>query len=227
MISTTMVGIGRLGRALMSQWDKIDEEIGIFHPSDDKVKSFTAHFNKAVPICGKKLTDMKTIILALPAAQVSKFIQQSHYSHVTYVNMATALNTAQLQKEFPDIQIVSMKFVGHAQDLYVNGDGYFITESYVPEHVKSLFSTIGLVKKGDPEIVNQINKWATYYGIKAAVELETHLKGKHFDDKLINRALSSITPEVIKSYQKGDLGHFAQTVAKEVKESLGNNHKMG
>jgi hypothetical protein len=220
MIKITLVGIGRLGKALVNQWDLLNEEIGIYHPSDEKVKSFISDYSNGVPVSIKELPNMQTIILALPAAKIPEFLKENHYSHITYVNMATAIRTADLQNEFPDLQIVSMKFVGHSHDLYINGNGYFITEEQTPDDILNIFTRIGVVRKGEPELVNEINKLATYYGIKAAVELENDLKEKNFDQAFIDRALSAITPEVIKSYQKGDLGHFAQSVAKEVKESM-------
>lgn len=220
MINTSLVGIGRLGKALMKQWNHFNEEIGIFHPSDVKVKSFISDYSNGVPVSIKELPNMKTIILALPAAIIPEFLKQNHHSDIIYVNMATAMKTSDLQKEFPELQIVSMKFVGHAQDLYKNGNGYFITEQETTDDIVKLFTRIGVVKRGAPEIVNEVNKLATYYGIKAAVELENELKVTNIDQSLIDRALTAVTPEVIKSYQKGDLGHFAQSVAEEVKQSI-------
>lgn len=217
---TTLVGIGRLGKALMKQWDNIKEEMGIFHPSDEKVRSFISDYSNGVPVSIDELPKMKTIIMALPATKIADFLKQNHHSQVTYVNMATALKTSDLQNEFPQLKIVSMKFVGHSEDLYKNGNGYFITEQETPDDIVKLFTGIGIVRRGEPEIVNEVNKLATYYGIKAAVELENELRDKNYDRSLIDRALSAITPEVIKSYQKGDLGHFARSVANEVKESI-------
>ena len=114
MIKITLVGIGRLGKALVNQWDLLNEEIGIYHPSDEKVKSFISDYSNGVPVSIKELPNMQTIILALPAAKIPEFLKENHYSHITYVNMATAIRTADLQNEFPDLQIVSMKFVGHS-----------------------------------------------------------------------------------------------------------------
>lgn len=219
MISTTLTGIGRLGKALMKQWNISNEKIGIFHPSDEKVKSFISAYSNGVPVSTNDLVNMKIIILALPAAKTPEFLKKNYYTHITYVNMATAKKTSDLQKEFPELQIVSMKFVGHANDLYKNGNGYFITEQETSEEIVNLFNGIGVVMRGEPEIVNDVNKLATYYAIKAAVELENELRIKKYDQSLIDRALSAITPEVIRSYQKGDLGHFAQSVAEEVNQS--------
>ncbi|EKN64591.1 hypothetical protein BAZO_13309 [Schinkia azotoformans LMG 9581] len=220
MTRITLVGIGRLGSSLMKQWDQTNEEIGVFHPSEEKVKGFISNYKNGTPVSIKGLPNTNTIIMALPATRIADFLKQNHHSQVTFVNMATALKTSDLQKEFPELQIVSMKFVGHSVDLFKNGEGYFITEQQSPDDIVDLFTRIGEVRKGDPEIVNEINKLATYYGIKAAVELENELKLKNYDQSLINRALSAITPEVIKSYQRKDLGHFAQSVADEVKESF-------
>ncbi len=220
MISTTLSGVGRLGKALMKQWNISNEKMGIFHPSDEKVKSFISDYSNGVPVSTKDLANMKTIILALPAAKIPEFLKQNYHSNITYVNMATAMKTSDLQKEFTELQIVSMKFVGHANDLNKNGNGYFITEQETPDEIVNLFNGIGVVRRGEPDIVNDVNKLATYYAIKAAVELENELRIKKYDQSLIDRALSAITPEVIKSYQKGDLGHFAQSVVTEVKELI-------
>ncbi|NSL53100.1 NAD(P)-binding domain-containing protein [Calidifontibacillus erzurumensis] len=218
MKSIALVGIGRLGKALVKQWDNVNQKIGIYHPSNEKVNLFITNFSNGIPVSADKLPKMETIILALPAEKVKEFLKLHHYTNSTYVNMATSVQTTVLQKEFPNLQIVSMKFVGHAQDLYLNGNGYFITEQGVPDNIISLFSKIGEVRKGNPDVVYEINKLATYYGIKAAVELEKELKSKNFDPVVIERALISIAPEVMKAYLKGDLGHFARSVAEQMQK---------
>lgn len=221
MNSITLVGIGKLGGALMKQWDQHNVQVGVHHLNETKLENFLSAYKTGHTTTKENLNQMKAVIMAIPADQINDFISEHLFPNTYFINMATAANTLKLREQFPSLQICSMKFIGHANDLLNNGNGLFITEPDTPEFIRDYFKTIGTVKTGDPEVVGYINREATYFGIKAAVELEEKLKENNIEDEYIEKSMTSITPEVIKSYNKGELGHFGQSIANEIK---GKNH---
>lgn len=107
--------------------------------------------------------------------------------------------------------------MGHAQDLYEHGDGVFISETPLRKEIEQLFTSLGEVRIESESTLIEINKLATYHAMKAAIEIESIFLGKNIPADYINRALSSIVPEVIRGYRQGNYGHFAKEMIKEIK----------
>src|SRR3954467_1858679 len=139
-----LVGIGRLGSAMIKHWDQNKESIGVYHPVTSKGEKFIQPFQNGYVLTKKELGELDILILALSAKDMIPFISQLISENVFLtkthiINMATALDTKEIKSQFPLLQISGVKYMGHARDLLENGNGLFITESNLSEEIEDLF----------------------------------------------------------------------------------------
>ncbi|WHY64880.1 NAD(P)-binding domain-containing protein [Neobacillus sp. SuZ13] len=217
-----LVGLGKLGTAMMTHWDKKRIELGVYHPVQTKAENFLKTFQCGYILTESELKDVDILILALPATEVIPFITslklESYTSHTPIIiNMATNLLTKQIMVQFPDLQVHGVKYMGHSKDLLEHGNGLFITESALPRTVGELFHELGKVMVDSENCLTEVNKLATYIAIKTAITIETEFVNRGLSPAYLKRALTSLAPEVIRSYSEGSLGHFAKEIVKEVK----------
>ncbi|WP_035424670.1 NAD(P)-binding domain-containing protein [Bacillus sp. UNC438CL73TsuS30] len=218
-----LVGIGKLGTAMMKQWEKMNRKIGIYHPLKTKAEQFVEQFPNGSILIEQELKELDVLILALPAATIIPFItnlklESNLPASTTIVNMATTLDTKEIKEKFPSLNIEGVKFMGHWKDLLEHGHGLFITEKTLPKPIVELYQGLGAVKLEKESCLTEINKLATYYAVKTAVELESEFERRGFPQEYVQRALMSLAPEVIRGYCEGSLGHFAKEIVKEIKQ---------
>ncbi|MBM7587856.1 pyrroline-5-carboxylate reductase [Bacillus pakistanensis] len=217
-----LAGIGKLGSAMMKHWCDQQIPIGVYHPNKSKAEQFISRYSNGYLIKKEDINELTVFILALPSDAVVPFISQLispqiPLENTCLINMATALTTNEVSSKFPALSIAGMKFMGHSTDLYEHGNGLFITEHSLPDGILELFRVLGEVKRDSEEVVINVNKSATYQAVKAAIELEKEFAKKNLPAEYKNRALTSLFPEVIRSYSKGTLGHFAIEIVNEIK----------
>ncbi|MFL6559887.1 MAG: NAD(P)-binding domain-containing protein [Bacillus sp. (in: firmicutes)] len=216
-----LVGLGKLGTAMMTHWDKLIA-LGVYHPVQTKAEQFLQSFQKGYLLAENEVKDVEILILALPATEIIPFITslklQSNASNVPIIiNMATNLHTNQIKIQFPDLQVHGVKYMGHSKDLLEHGNGLFITEAALPPTVVELFQELGKVMIDSENCLTEVNKLATYFAIKTAITIETEFRNRGLSKEYLKRALTSLAPEVIRSYNEGSLGHFAKEIVKEIK----------
>ncbi|WP_181833137.1 NAD(P)-binding domain-containing protein [Bacillus taeanensis] len=214
-----IIGIGKLGTALAAQVQS--QKIGVYHPNYEKAESFTKNYPHTYALRKSELEKIDYLILSLPAQQISLFLKETNHllKSTVLINMATSLKTNDLHLQFPNLTIISMKFIGHSNALRLYGNGLFVTaKQKAAHHVLRFFEEIGTVLDADESLVFEVNKTATTYAVEAAVEIEKNLQKQGYEDVLITTALQSMVPEVIRSYVQGTLGHFAQNIVKEIKQ---------
>jgi pyrroline-5-carboxylate reductase len=215
-----LIGIGKLGTALMTHWDKKLIATGVYHPSKTKAEQFLQQYNNGFLLKESELRNVDVLILALPAMEVMPFITrlvQSQSQHTpVIINMATNLSTIELTAKFPELKIHGVKYMGHWKDLLEHGNGLFITESALPANIAALFQVLGKVKNDSENCLTEVNKLATYYALKTAINIETEFSKRGLSPEYLKRALTSLAPEVIRSYSEGSLGHFAKEIVKEI-----------
>jgi hypothetical protein len=218
-----LVGIGKLGTAMMTHWDKHNIRMGIYHPSEIKTQHFVEQFPNSFSLTEGALSKVEVLILALPAKTVIPFLdnllKSSLDSHKPsfIINMATALNTKEIKAQYPDLNVIGLKYMGHSRDLMEHGNGLFITEGSLPKEIAKLFQFLGKIKIDSENGLIEVNKLATSLAIKAAIDIEREFAKRGLPPEYINRALTSLAPEVIRGYCEGSLGHFAQEIVREIK----------
>jgi pyrroline-5-carboxylate reductase len=217
-----LVGIGRLGKAMMTHWEKHTIKIGVYHPSETKLEPFVQQFSNSYSLTESDLLELDVLILALPALTVIPFISNLHTDRkipfsTPIINMATALDTKDVKAKFPDLNILGVKYMGHARDLLEHGNGLFITETPLPKHIEALYQYLGSIKIDQESLLSDVNKLATYYAVKAALEIEREFAKIGLPSDYVKRALTSLAPEVIRGYSEGTLGHFANEIVNEIK----------
>ncbi|MCE7791546.1 hypothetical protein K8O68_03785 [Salipaludibacillus sp. CUR1] len=218
-----IAGIGKLGTAILTQWEQLQLETGIYHPDSEKAGTVVNQFPSARQLAQEDLAGLDYLILALPADQIIPFITDLKSSGVSLekpvlINMATKMPTEELKKEFPDLKWAGMKFVGHSESLKIYGDGLFITEAEndKDESLLNRYTALGRVETTDESLAEKVNKLATYHAVKAARELEKQMSDEGYSDVYREQALRSLMPEVIRAYSKGKLGHFGKKIVEEL-----------
>lgn len=218
-----LVGIGKLGTAMMKHWNQNNIAIGVYHPMRSKVDHFIQQYENGYILTESELKYLDVLILALPAKEVVPFISHiniegNRLASIHIVNMATALKTEEIKINFPTLKAWGVKYMGHGRDLLENGNGLFITESSLPKQIGELFQHLGQVKIDSEDCLVEVNKLATYYALKTAIDIEKEFIKKDFPPEYYKRALTSIAPEVIRSFSEGSLGHFAKEIVKEIQD---------
>lgn len=217
-----LAGIGKLGTAMMKQWSQKGRAVGVYHPDKQKAEEFTRHYQDGYVVMKKEFSDLDVLILALPAKEIMPFIvkllaENVSLSQMKIINMASALHTKEIQNKLPNLSILGVKFMGHAKDLLERGNGLFISESLLPAEIAGIFSDLGRMKLDSEEQLLQVNKLATYYAVKAALEIEKGFAERGLAAEYTERALASLAPEVMRSYSEGTLGHFGKEIARDLK----------
>ena len=216
-----LVGIGKLGTAMMAHWDKKGISIGVYHPTRTKAEQFVQHFQHGFILKERELAELDVLILALPAMEIIPFIssleiQSDLQQSPAIINMATNLLTNEITTKFPSLNVHGVKYMGHGRDLLEHGNGLFITEASLSKPIEELYLHIGNVKIDSENCLTEVNKLATYFALKTAINLETEFARRQLSPEYLNRALTSLAPEVIRSYSNGTLGHFAKEIIKQI-----------
>ncbi|MEH7331757.1 NAD(P)-binding domain-containing protein [Neobacillus drentensis] len=217
-----LVGIGKLGTAMMAHWHRSSRPIGIYHPVKKKAEDFVQQFQNGYCLSEEELSNLDVLVLALPALKVIPFISSLKIKGSTsLINMATSLHTNEIKSKFPALNIHGVKFMGHWKDLLDHGNGLFITESPLTQKIEDIYQPLGKVILDREYCLTEVNKLATYYAIKAAIEIERDFSERGISSEYVKRALTSLAPEVMRSYSEGNLGHFAMDIVKEVQAEKG------
>ncbi|MEH7009493.1 NAD(P)-binding domain-containing protein [Neobacillus niacini] len=216
-----LVGIGKLGTAMMTHWDKKGIAIGVYHPMKTKAEQFVQYYQHGYMLKESELTELDVLILALPAMEVIPFIsslkiQINSQKSPDIINMATNLPTNEITAKFPYLNVHGVKYMGHGRDLLEHGNGLFITEASLSKTIEELFQYLGKVRIDSENCLTEVNKLATYFALKTAINLETEFAKRRLSPEYLKRALTSLAPEVIRSYCNGTLGHFAMEIIKQI-----------
>lgn len=220
-----MIGIGKLGTALLTRFELNEMETGIYHPEKDKAENKAASFSFVHALQKEELATLDVLLLMLPAEQIESFIdgcieEEIPLQQVTLINMATKLPTVRLREKYPKLQWRGVKLAGHAESLKQTGAGLFVTEDLnsLEDSIQERFSAIGKIVEDDETIVEQANKLTTYHAISAARELELKMKEENFSHVYIAQAVEAVMPEVIRSYGRGELGQFAREIVEKMEK---------
>ncbi|WHZ05578.1 NAD(P)-binding domain-containing protein [Neobacillus sp. YX16] len=216
-----LVGIGKLGTAMLTHWDKKGITIGIYHPMETKAEQLVPYFQHVYILKESELKELDILILALPAMEVIPFIsslsiQSNSEKSPDIINMATNLPTNEIIAKFPSFNVYGVKYMGHGKDLLEHGNGLFISEAALSKNIEELFQYLGKVRIDSENCLTEVNKLATYFALKTAINLEEEFSKRGLSPEYLNRALTSLAPEVIRSYSNGTLGHFAKEIIKEI-----------
>lgn len=173
-----------------------------------------------------ELKAAEILIMALPSNDIIEFIK--YYTKVKaenqiIVNVATAIKNDQIKREAKtSIRIVAAKIVGHAGQM-----GYGVNpvvavsgeDGQDMQVIERLFQKVGNTIAASEEMVENINKEATWQGVRTAMELEKYISQLNLstanENKLIDAALDNIVVGVIKAYRNNELGGFAKKLIAE------------
>ena len=229
MMKVGLIGIGRMGKALVSRL-KGHVEITIY--SRDKEYTAKIASELGVNFAGKieKIADNEAIILAVPdqeiPACIREFNQLGYHSHL--ISIATNV-TQQILDEAADGQVtcIGVKFIGQADEISAGDPPVIVINSYPRELVpvaKKIFVPVGDVIVGQADMVAKINYITAQKVIEAAVKIEKELREQgYMQDSLIHTAIRQVGVGVLKAYSYHNLGPFGRKIEQEVRAQLKNS----
>ncbi|SDJ13391.1 NAD(P)-binding domain-containing protein [Natribacillus halophilus] len=225
MITCGLVGVGQLGAALARQLEGESVHIRAYHPNSQKATEFARRFYKVRAVELAELFGQSTILLALPADGIIPFLKNAQKTiqndvQPTFVNLSTLVDTKELQKEFPDLQIYGVKIIGHANDLYEHGEGLFVSEPPLDaegfREVRFLFDKIGTLLEDKEDVVAEVNRLAVRKTLEACISFEKEAGAKNYPETYSKKAMDTIFPHIIEHYKEGTLEGFALQVLNEI-----------
>lgn len=220
-----IAGIGKLGTALLTQFDRAGMHTGIYHPDQEKAGAAAADYTYAHVLTKEDLASLDYLILTLPAEQIEVFIgdlleQKFDAEQLVFINMATKQSTSALRNKYPTLHLLGLKLTGHAESLRKYGEGLFVTESSLDQYTEAAerFSHAGRVIEDAENTVEKVNKLITTHAVQAARKLEVDMEEKGYSSIYIEQALRAVMPEVVRAYAKGELGQFARGIVEEIEK---------
>ncbi|MBU9721060.1 MULTISPECIES: hypothetical protein [Bacillaceae] len=218
------IGYGSLAQALVEQVH--NEKIHVFSRSKEKVLEKIIDNSNISWIAPENFKYEKEVWLLLPADGVKPFIEKykTYFSKETVFYLAaTKLMASDIRELVLNSQtVVPVKFITQGEQLKKDRQGL----AAVPEEYKSYIKNIETLFKGNIEIINAnesdvlyMNREATRMAITLAEEFKREMKGKGFNEKMIDQAVRQIVPGVINAYLDGNLGTFGKQIVAERRQN--------
>lgn len=224
MTTCGIAGIGHLGKALTEQLIRKGINIRIFHPDKERRGQFAANYDNVEATEINELLKEPIVLLALPAEAIHSFLKDAQKelakikTRPIFVNLATLINTGELQEKFKDLEIFGVKMLGHADYLRDYGDGVFITNTSLEDknfsNVRILFEKIGTLFEDDEGIVEELNGLAVRTIIEACMRFEK--KTNQYPVEYQDKAMSTIFPNTMRLYRKKAFDGFMLKIMDDI-----------
>ncbi|MGI6574834.1 MAG: pyrroline-5-carboxylate reductase family protein [bacterium] len=217
-----IIGAGRMGALLAKRLHNPEREIWL---SDvNALKAYKVAKQAGCSFGSVQLAaGAQVVVLALPAEftlAAAKDLKLYLKAGTLVVNIATKAATEPLQRELAgiNVQVVGVKFIGHAQETLQGEIPLLVADTENDEVfalVSDIFNSLGPVVKGAEELVEKINTLATEESIKAAVNIRKGLTELGIGEDMIQIAIANTGAGSMKAFSRGDLGGFARQLLNE------------
>lgn len=226
MMKSGLVGIGKLGKALIKRFEENELPLLVYHPDSQKATEAVGDKEHCKAAALDELVEADYILLALPAGKAGdvadKLLQQpvNVDKLPALINLSTKDHTNDYRQQFPECDWVGVKLCGHAKALESEGNGLFVSEDWEAyADLAENFRKIGEIATGTEESVQRLNSQVTEAAVTVVAKLENELKQDGYDDVWIRHALRYTFPQVVIAYQNDELGTFAKEIAKKAMDS--------
>ncbi|CAM3723685.1 hypothetical protein [Alkalicoccus chagannorensis] len=227
-ITWGIAGAGKLGSALLHQWNLAGMPGALYHPDEDKRERYAGAYRLMRGISAPSLSGLDCLLLALPPDRLKSFPKDvsaagADLTRTTLVNLSTSLHTDELRVMYPDYQWAGVKFAGHASRLKTEGAGAFVMEDQpLParhtDHLRLLFERIAPVISAEEAAVWTMNQAAVKEAVTSASRLSTKAAEHGYPHALAEASCRSTLPGTAEAYLTGSLGAFGRKVAEELEE---------
>ena len=222
----SIVGIGRMGR-VFAQKLADSRRLVLYDRDIDQAAAAAASTGARTAASLEEAAACGTVILAVPDREVLSCIEyfNSLKKELIVVNVATSVSQAVLEQtvKYP-VRGISVKIIGHAGEMALGMKPVIIVNSSPADlagQVCRLFAPMGSVITGEADAVAAINTVAAEAVLEAAVQIESTLRHRGYDNSLVIRsAIGQVAAGVLKAYAADDLGPFAREIVQSVKAKL-------
>ena len=217
-----VIGAGRMGSAIAKQLPKETQKIII----DRDLSTAKMVASEVIGEYSSDLQDAKDadiVLLVLPAFAVQKTIEKlasMMKSNSVIVNLATAANIdKKYRKRREDLSFIDAKIIGNANG-FKNWEPCIVVlkcdDLEIIAMLKKQFPGFYKVEQGNASLVETINTISSEEAIKAAISVKKKLEEKNIPEEWINVSIGTNCTWVMKSFIKGDLGHFGLNIVKRL-----------
>lgn len=221
-----VVGCGRMGSYLAEKLSE-DFELTVV----DKNIKVATRISKALDCLGSDNYDVlnisEIIILALPSEYMENALKEITPKLVggkLLINIATTFPKNEFDNlvKGEKLKSISAKIIGHAAEMKLGEKPLIVIDETKDKDVKltaaQLFSKIGSIVFGDPEIVPEINTLCSGEGVKTALKIQDMLEKKNIPQQYIDFAIKIVAAGTMKAFTEGNLGPFVQKIIEEYKK---------
>lgn len=214
-----LVGIGRLGTALLNRCHAEGLPLKVYHPELKRAETaICGTVHRAVPL--SELARCDYVMLALPENAVKAFLDDvskvEKHASLIVINLSTKDRTDRLKEEWPSLSFTGVKLAGHAKAFEEEGEALFVSDSWgTDDRLRAFFGSLGTILAGTEEETEAFNRLVTKTAVTAAARLEQALEKEGFDAEYRRTALRHMVPKIVKAYEADELGGFATAVKRE------------
>jgi pyrroline-5-carboxylate reductase len=199
-----IIGAGHLGTLLADRIPATCRKVIISHHKADAV----ALADEVGGLASDQMSAVRgcpVIFLAVPgpvAAQVLPEFAPHLDDNALVVNMAADVMTDELADTFPQVRFAAVKVIGHAREMALGSPGVIVLDHVSDEDealLRELVDGLGPVIRDDESKVVVANAAVAEVMGKAASELRDRLSALGLDAELINAAITTTGPGVLRS----------------------------
>ncbi|RJQ65427.1 MAG: NAD(P)-dependent oxidoreductase [Desulfobacteraceae bacterium] len=223
---TAVVGAGRMGSLIAEQLPAGTEKIII----DSDLEKASRLAEKVKGKASDNLesaaeADLTAVVLPAPAVKETVFrLAGIVRKGAMILNMATAahIDPDSFGKD-ESVAIIDAKIIGHAGSMRRGEPGIVVVgcrDENRFSRIREQFPGFFKVVRGEPDIVEKINRIGSSHGIRAAVTARCELQKLNIPDEWIDVAIRTVCAGTIKSFVEKDLGHFALELVKIVEQEM-------
>lgn len=163
------------------------------------------------------------VFLAIPGSAMVQVLQEiaPHLDEgALAVNMATDVMTDDLAAQVPKVRLAAAKVIGHAREMALGSPGVIVLDHVSPadeDRLRPLLEGLGAVV-GDREAKVMAAAAAVAEAmVKVEAELRKRLEEIGLDRSLVQAAIATTGPGVLRSLSQGDAGPFLQQVIARIR----------
>lgn len=221
-LKVAIVGAGRLGTLLATRIPGSCRKVII---SQQKAKAVTLA-DEVGGIASDQLSALRgcqVVFLAVPSSAVAQVVQDAipHLDEqALVVNTATDLMTDELAARFPKVRLAAAKLIGHAREIAMGSPGVVVldhVEGEDEERLRMLLAGLGAVTRDRESKILEANAAVVEVMVRAEADLRSRLQAIGLKNELIQAAITTTGPGVLRSLTAGDAGPFVQGVIERLR----------
>lgn len=214
-----IIGFGKLAKMIVNVHP--DKPLPVYNRTKQHVEEDT----NAYYVPTESFSEYMNAIIALPEEATLSFLEAHIHEFpkqaAIYIT-STSIQTEEIADQYPDYNIVSSKFAGHAlqSDLEKSGGTFVIPPAFLKEkkYIEKWLKDAFHVVHGEEADVLEANQTAVEETVELILQLEKKLKEKNIPEPIRTAVMKQIPAGVIHAHIRGEHGGFVKKIWKQKEE---------